>query len=63
MDAAEARALAHAFDPQRLTADFYESPYTTYTALRECDPVHRCADGSCFLTRYADLDQFYREED
>lgn len=41
MDAAEARALAHAFDPQRLTADFYESPYATHAALREWDPVHR----------------------
>src|SRR5277367_5913838 len=61
MDAGEARALACAFDPQRLTADFYESPYATYAALRAWDPVHRCADGSYFLTRYADLDQVYRD--
>lgn len=60
-DAEEARALARAFDPQRLPAEFYESPYATYGALRAWDPVHRCADGSYFLTRYADLDQVYRD--
>jgi cytochrome P450 len=60
-DAEEARTLVRTFDPQRLTADFYESPYTTYAALRTWDPVHRCADGSYFLTRYADLDQVYRD--
>jgi cytochrome P450 len=61
MDAEEARAVACAFDPQRLTADFYESPYETYAALRAWDPVHRCADGGYFLTRHADLDQVYRD--
>jgi hypothetical protein len=53
--------VARTFDPQRLTADFYESPYATYAALRAWDPVHRCADGSYFLTRYADLDRVYRD--
>jgi hypothetical protein len=57
----EARTLACIFDPQRLSAAFYESPYATYDALRTWDPVHRCADGSYFLTRYADLDQVYRD--
>ena len=61
MDAEEARALAGGFDPQRLAANFYESPYATYAALRAWDPVHRCADGGYFLTRYADLDQVYRD--
>src|ERR1700722_6688237 len=61
MAAEEARTVACAFDPQRLTANFYESPYATYAALREWDPVRRCADGSYFLTRYADLDQVYRD--
>lgn len=61
MDAAAARALAHGFDPQRLSAEFYANPYPTYAALREFDPVHRCPDGSYFLTRYADLDQVYRD--
>src|SRR4029077_8227357 len=61
MDAEEARALAYAFDPQRLSTAFYESPYETYAALRAWDPVHRCADGGFFLKRYADLDQIYRD--
>jgi cytochrome P450 len=61
MDCEEARALAFAFDPQRLPAGFYENPYPIYAALRAWDPVHRCADGSHFLTRYADLDQVYRD--
>jgi cytochrome P450 len=39
----------------------YENPYPTYAALRERDPVHRCPDGTYFLTRYADLDQIYRD--
>ena len=60
-DADDARELARTFDPQRLTADFYESPYATYAALRTWDPVHRCADGTYFLTRYADLDRVYRD--
>ncbi len=60
-DAEEARALARAFDPQRLPPEFYESPYATYDALRAWDPVHRCPDGSYFLTRYADLNQVYRD--
>jgi cytochrome P450 len=60
-DAEEARVLARTFDPQRLTADFYECQYATYAALRTWDPVHRCPDGSYFLTRYADLDQVYRD--
>jgi cytochrome P450 len=60
-EAEEADALASTFDPQRLTVDFYESPYATYAALRDRDPVHRCADGSYFLTRYADLDRVYRD--
>jgi len=53
--------LVAAFDPNRLGAAFYEDPYPTYAALRELDPVHRCPDGTWFLTRYADLDQIYRD--
>jgi cytochrome P450 len=49
------------FDPAQLDAEFYENPYPVYAALRELDPVHRCADGTCFLTRYADLDAIYRD--
>jgi cytochrome P450 len=61
MEAQEARAVAQAFDLNRLSAGFYENPYEVYAALRTCDPVHRCPDGSYFLSRYADLDQIYRD--
>jgi cytochrome P450 len=62
MEPAEAgRARAAAFDPNRLGPDFYDDPYPTYTALRTFDPVHRCPDGTYFLSRYADLDYIYRE--
>ena len=61
MDADEARASAQAFDLNRLSAGFYENPYDIYAALRTFDPVHRCPDGSYFLSRYADVDQIYRD--
>jgi cytochrome P450 len=54
-------ACAAAFDPNTLGPAFYENPYPFYAALREFDPVHRCPDGSYFLTRYADLDRIYRD--
>jgi cytochrome P450 len=57
----EPRARASSFDPAALRTAFYEDPYPTYAALREFDPVHRCPDGTYFLTRYADLDQIYRD--
>src|SRR5262245_8329973 len=63
MNDVQARALAAAFDPEALGREFYEDPYPTYTALREFDPVHRCPDGSYFLTRYAHLDRIYRDRD
>ena len=53
--------LVEAFDPNTLGTAFYADPYPTYAALRESDPVHRCPDGTWFLTRYADLDQIYRD--
>src|SRR6267154_4545241 len=49
------------FDPARLVPEFYSDPYPTYRALREQDPLHKCPDGSWFLTRYADLDRIYRD--
>jgi len=49
------------FDPTALPADFYADPYPTYTALREQSPVHRCPDGTWFLTRHADLERIYRD--
>ena len=57
----EQRALAEAFDPNKLDPTFYENPYPFYAALRRFDPVHRCPDGSYFLSRYADLDRIYRD--
>jgi len=61
MDGEPARAIAQGFDPNRLNSGFYENPYETYAALRDFDPVHRCPDGSYFLSRFADLDQIYRD--
>lgn len=61
MDAEQARALAQRFDPNRLDAAFYEDPYGIYAALRTFEPVHRCPDGSYFLSRFADLDEIYRD--
>ena len=51
---------AAAFDPLALHQDFLDDPYPVYRILRENDPVHRCPDGSYFLTRYADLAQVYK---
>jgi cytochrome P450 len=55
------RQRAAAFDPTQLAAAFHDDPYPTYAALRQHDPVHRCRDGTYFLTRYADLDRIYRD--
>ena len=63
MDLEQPEAIAEAFDPNRLSAGFYENPYDTYAALRAWDPVHRCPDGSYFLTRFADIDQIYRDRE
>ena len=61
MRADEARAIAAPFDLNVLDAGFYENPYGIYAALRTFEPVHRCPDGSYFLTRHADLDRIYRD--
>src|ERR1700756_1318345 len=53
--------IAASPDPNALPPPFYENPHPTYAALREFDPVHRCPDGTYFLTRYADLDRIYRD--
>jgi cytochrome P450 len=60
-DGVSAEAIASAFDPERLPAAFFTDPYPTYAALQTHDPVHRCPDGSFFVTRYADLDAIYRD--
>src|SRR5215469_137255 len=61
MDTEEASAIAQGFDPNRLDAAFYENPYDIYAALRDFAPVHRCPDESYFLSRFADLDEIYRD--
>ncbi|MEM7211821.1 MAG: cytochrome P450, partial [Pseudomonadota bacterium] len=38
-----------------------ENPYPVYRALLEHDPVHPCADGTWFLSRYEDLNRIYRD--
>ncbi len=54
-------SLAEGFDLRRLDAAFYADPFPVYRALREHQPVRRMADGSLFLTRWADLDRIYRD--
>src|SRR5467141_315076 len=49
------------FAPANLGPEFHADPYPTYRMLREQDPVHRCPDGTWFLTRHADLDRIYRD--
>ena len=55
------REIALGFDLQRLEPGFLEDPYPTYHRLRRWDPVHRCPDGSYFLTRYDDVAAVYRD--
>ena len=55
--------LVREFDPAHLSSEFYADPYPTYRALRELSPVHRCPDGTWFLTRYADLEHIYRSRE
>ena len=47
--------LIESFDLNRLPDGFYDNPFAYYQALRESVPVKRIADGSYFLTRYADV--------
>jgi cytochrome P450 len=54
-------ALAESFDLKRLPDAFYDDPYPTYRALREHAPVKRMADGSVFLSRYADVVAVYKD--
>jgi len=61
VDATSPVELAADFDPNRLGPQFYADPYPAYAALRRFDPVHRCPDGTFFLTRHADLDRIYRD--
>ena len=54
-------AVARDFDLKALPADFHDDPYRYYRALRDHAPVKTMPDGSVFLTRYADLDQVYKD--
>ncbi|GAC1309888.1 MAG: cytochrome P450 [Steroidobacteraceae bacterium] len=54
-------ALAAGFDPESLPVGFFDDPYRIYAALREHEPLHRCPDGSYFLTRHRDVDFVYRD--
>jgi cytochrome P450 len=60
-DEAAEREAAVAFDLLNLEPGFLENPFPTYHRLRRHDPVHRCPDGSYFLTRYDDLVEVYRD--
>ncbi|HEY7517983.1 MAG TPA: cytochrome P450 [Methylomirabilota bacterium] len=53
--------MAAAFDLRALPPAFYDDPFPTYHALRRADPVHRCPDGSVFLTRYEDVVAVYQD--
>ena len=55
------RGAALAFDLLCLEPGFLEDPYPVYRRLRRWDPVHRCPDGSYFLTRYDDVAAVYRD--
>ena len=61
LDVARDRDAAAAFDLRALPEAFYEDPFPTYHALRRADPVHRCPDGSMFLTRYDDVVAVYHD--
>jgi cytochrome P450 len=52
---------ARAFDPRALTPEFLDDPFPTYRLLRDLDPLHRCPDGSIFLTRHGDVNAVYRD--
>ena len=51
------------FDLNSIGPDFIEDPHPTLHALRRVDPVHRNADGSVYLTRYADCLKVYQSRD
>jgi len=61
-EAAAQRDAALSSDLRRLSPAFLDDPFPTYHLLRTHDPVHRCPDGSVFLTRYADVAAVYRDK-
>ena len=61
-DAETAAEVARSFDLRSVPESFYENPFPTYRALRDHEPVKRCADGSLLLTRHRDLITVYRDQ-
>jgi len=51
------------FDLNGIDQAFIENPYPVLHRLRETSPVHRNADGSVFLTRFADVQKVYQSRD
>ncbi len=49
------------FDLRSVPPGFHDDPYPTYRALQQHDPVYPLPGGGWFLTRYADLDEVYRD--
>lgn len=52
---------AYTFELDALPADFFEDPFPYYHELRRRSPMHRAADGSLLLSRYADVARVYRD--
>ena len=57
------RDWALEFDLRALDHAFLDDPFPYYHALRTHDPVHRCPDGSYFLTTYGDTAAIYRDSE
>ncbi len=59
----EAQEAARVFSLYNLPNGFIENPYPYYHALQTFDPVKRFADGSILITRYADLQSVYKQNE
>jgi cytochrome P450 len=55
------RELRASFELDALPPEFFEDPFPWYHDLRQRSPVHRAADGSLLLSRYADVARVYRD--
>ena len=55
------KSIIDNFDPANLPDEFYVDPYPYYRLVQEHDPVHRCPDGSYFLSKHVDLREVYRD--
>src|SRR5258708_25596106 len=62
LPADEAQAFARRFDLAALEPAFLADPFPYYHALRRFAPLKRLADGSVFLSRYADIAVCYRDQ-